>query len=91
VFDSTVMSHALGSVLTERMMAGVPPIPKQRLELVKGMVAAMPRGAYPRTAAVSRRFGDWSFDRVFEVGLQAILAGLSDSFETASSQSAGAE
>ncbi len=79
---SVVMSHAIGSVLAERMMAGTPPVPKQRLELVKGMVSAMPHGAYPRIARASRRFDDWSFDRVFEVGLQAILDGLDDSFAT---------
>jgi AcrR family transcriptional regulator len=73
---SAVMSHALGSVLVERMMGGTPPLPKRRLELVKNMLAEMPRASFPRVAAVSSKFDRWNFDDVFEVGLRSLFAGL---------------
>ncbi|MGO9837863.1 MAG: TetR/AcrR family transcriptional regulator C-terminal domain-containing protein [Polyangiaceae bacterium] len=76
---SAVVSHALGSVLTERMLGGAPSVPNQRLTLLKGMLAEAPRGSYPRIAAVSSRFDRWTFDRVFEVGLHSLVSGLHDS------------
>jgi len=76
---SSILSHALGSVLSERLMGGAPSVPEQRLKLVRGMLAQMPRGSYPRVAAVSSKFDRWSFDRVFQVGLRSLIAGLEDS------------
>ena len=76
---SSILSHAVGSVLTERFMNGAPPIPQQRLKVVGGMLAKSSRGSYPSIAAVSSKFERWSFDHVFEVGLEALIAGLTDS------------
>jgi AcrR family transcriptional regulator len=76
---SAIVSHAIGAVLVERLMAGEPPIPKQRLELVKGILAEMPRGPYRRVAAVAHKFDAWTFEDVFEVGLRSLLAGLAES------------
>jgi AcrR family transcriptional regulator len=73
---SSIISHAIGSVLVERMMAGTPPIPKQRLTIVKGMLANLPRGSYARVAAVAPTFDRWSFEEVFDVGLHSLIAGL---------------
>jgi AcrR family transcriptional regulator len=73
---SAVMSHALGSVLVERLMDGHPSIPKQRLKLVKGLVADKPRGSYRRIEAVAPKFDRWSFDHVFSLGTHSLIAGL---------------
>lgn len=75
---SSIVSHALGSVLTERLMAGAPSIPERQLALVKGMLATTPRSTYPSLTAVSSAFDRWSFDRVFEVGLQSLIGGLAE-------------
>jgi AcrR family transcriptional regulator len=76
---SSSLSYALGSVLTERLMSGTPSVPQQRLRLVRGMLAKMPRGSFPRVERVSPRFERWTFDRLFEVGLHALLDGLDES------------
>lgn len=76
---SSSVSLALGSVLTERLMDGTPPIPKQRLNMVHGMLGASPRASYPSIAAVSSKFDRWNFEHVFEVGLQALIVGLAES------------
>jgi AcrR family transcriptional regulator len=76
---SSVVSHALGSVLLERMMGGDPSVPKQRLALVKGMLADGHGGSHPRVAAVSPAFDAWSYDRVFDVGVRSIIAGIDES------------
>ncbi len=73
---SAVLSHALGSVLVERMLDARPHIPRQRLKLVKDLVAGMPRGAYPGIAAASGEFDSWNFDDTFEIGLHSLVAGL---------------
>jgi AcrR family transcriptional regulator len=73
---SSIVSHAIGSVLVQRMLGGKPSIPKRRLELVKEMLAGAPRSAYPRVASVSAKFDRWSFDGVFEIGLRALIVGL---------------
>jgi hypothetical protein len=75
---SSAMSLALGSVLVERMMNGAHSVPIQRLSLIKGMLADAPRGRYPRIAAAAPKFDRWSFDSVFELGLQSLVAGLSE-------------
>ena len=75
---SSILSHALGSVLVERLLGGKPPIPKQRLELVKGTLAEMPRGMYPAIDVVSRKFDRWNFDDVFELGLHSLVRGLAE-------------
>jgi hypothetical protein len=74
---SSAMSLAIGSVLVERMM-GHPPAPLQRLTLMKGLLAEMPRGRYPRIAAVAPKFDRWSFENVFDLGLHALVTGLAD-------------
>jgi AcrR family transcriptional regulator len=76
---SAVLSHALGSVLVERLMAGSPPIPKQRLALVRGMLDERPAGTYPGVASAAPQFDGWSFDEVFEVGLRSLVTGLAES------------
>jgi AcrR family transcriptional regulator len=78
---SAVLSHALGAVLVERMLSGTTPIPVQRLELVKAMVASRPHGARPVPAIEDAmpEFGHWSFDAVFDLGLHSLLAGLDES------------
>jgi AcrR family transcriptional regulator len=73
---SSALTMVLGSVLAERMMGGPPPVPRQRLELVKGMLAGGDAARYPRLAQVSPHFDRWSFDDVFEVELRALLVGL---------------
>lgn len=73
---SAIMSHAVGSVLVQRLFAGAPPVPKRRLMLIKGMLAEAPRRAYPRVAEALPRFEDWNFDDVFELGLRSLVAGL---------------
>jgi AcrR family transcriptional regulator len=73
---STIMSHALGSVLVERLMGGNPPVPRQRLELVRDLLTTVPRGTYPRIAAAAPKFDRWTFDRVFEIGLHSLVTGL---------------
>jgi len=75
---SSAMSLALGSVLVERMMDGPNPVPIQRLRRMKGMLGELPRGLYPRVAAAAPKFDRWSFDRVFDLGLQALIAGLNE-------------
>jgi AcrR family transcriptional regulator len=74
---SSAMSLAIGSVLVERMM-GHPPVPVQRLALMKRMLAEMPHGRYPRIAAVAPKFDRWSFENVFELGLHSLVAGLAE-------------
>lgn len=75
---SSIMSHALGSVLTERLLGGAPSVPKRKLALVRGMLATMPRSTYPSLAAVTSAFDRWSFDRMFEVGLHSLIEGLAE-------------
>lgn len=75
---SSIISHALGSVLVQRLMGGKPPVPKRRLELVKEMLAKTPARTYPRVAAVSPKFDTWSFDNVFELGIRALISGLDE-------------
>jgi AcrR family transcriptional regulator len=72
---SSAMSLAIGSVLVERMM-GHPPVPVQRLALMKGMLAEVPRGRYPRLASTAAKFDRWSFENVFELGLHSLVTGL---------------
>lgn len=76
---SAIFSHALGSALVEEMMHGAPPLPRQRLELVRKAIEGMPPDAYPRIAAAVSRFDEWSFQGVFELGLRALIAGLEES------------
>jgi AcrR family transcriptional regulator len=73
---SAAMSLVLGSVLVERMMGGVHPIPRQRLALIKGMVSDLPADRYPGVAIASEHFDRWTFDSVFELELRSMLAGL---------------
>jgi TetR/AcrR family transcriptional regulator, tetracycline repressor protein len=73
---SSAMSLVLGSVLVERMMGGAPPVPRQRLALIKGMVHEFPAGRYPRVAVASQHFDRWTFDAVFELQLRSMLVGL---------------
>jgi AcrR family transcriptional regulator len=73
---SSAMSMVLGSVLAERMMGGARPVPRQRLERIKAMLAKGDASRYPRLAMASPHFDRWSFDEVFEVELHALLAGL---------------
>ena len=74
---SSAMSLAIGSVLVERMM-GHPPAPLQRLTLMKGLVAEMPRARFPRIAAAASKFDDWSFERVFDLELHSLVSGLAE-------------
>lgn len=74
---SSAMSLAIGSVLVERMM-GHPPVPVQRLALMKGILAEMPHGRYPRIAAAAPKFDRWSFESVFELGLDSLVRGLAE-------------
>ncbi len=74
---SSATSLAIGSVLVERMM-GHPPVPTQRLALMKGMLAEVPRGRYPRIAAAAPKFDHWSFENVFDLGLHSLVTGLAD-------------
>ncbi len=74
---SSAMSLAIGSVLVERMM-GHPPAPLQRLTLMKGLLAEMPRGRYPRIASASAKFDRWSFENVFDLSLDSLVTGLAD-------------
>jgi TetR/AcrR family tetracycline transcriptional repressor len=76
---SSIVAHALGAVLTERLLDGTPPVPAQRFRLVRAMIAQLPRGAFPRIDAVSPRFERWTFERVFEVGLRSLVRGLDQS------------
>lgn len=76
---SCFVSHALGSVLFERMMGGPLPIPRRRLALVKKVLGTMPPGSYARIASVSPKFESWSFDDLFEVGLRSLVKGLTES------------
>lgn len=76
---SSIISHALGSALAERLMDGKPSVPQQRLELVRRMLADGSRGSFPRIRAVSSKFDRWTFDRVFEVGLRSLVTGLDES------------
>lgn len=75
---SAVMSHALGSVLVERMLGGSPPVPQQRLAAVKAAMSDVPAGAYPRVAAALPQFDRWTFRRVFDVGCHALVTGLDE-------------
>jgi AcrR family transcriptional regulator len=75
---SSAVSLVLGYVLTERMMGGARPVPSQRLELVRGKLAQGQAYRYPHAAQASAHFDRWSFDEVFEVELQALLAGLEE-------------
>jgi AcrR family transcriptional regulator len=72
---SSLMMQALGAVLVETMLGGAPSIPEQRLQLVSGMVSHAPR-AFPRVAKAATKFDRWRFDRVFDVGLHSLIAGL---------------
>ncbi len=73
---SSAMSFVLGAVLVERMMDGHPPVPVQRLALVKSALDHLPPRAHPRVLATAPKFGRWTFDGVFELGLQSLLDGL---------------
>jgi hypothetical protein len=73
------MSHAVGSVLAERLLEGRTHVPHQRLKLLQGMLADRPRGTFPGIERVASKFDEWSFDRVFETGLQSLVAGLDES------------
>lgn len=75
---SALMSHALGSVLVERMLDANPPVPNQRLDAVKAMMTSLPADAYPRVAAVTPQFDRWSFNRVFDLGCHALVTGLDE-------------
>jgi AcrR family transcriptional regulator len=75
---SSAISLALGSVLVQRLMDGPHPIPLQRLTLIKGMLATMPRRRYPSIAAAAPRFDRWSFSGVFEIALHSLIAGLGE-------------
>ena len=75
---SALMSHAVGSVLVERLMAGHPSIPEQRMRLVRDVVAGRPKGSYPLIASVASKFDRWTFDRVFDVGLHSLVTGLDE-------------
>ncbi len=74
---SSAMSLAIGSVLVERMM-GDPPAPLQRLTLMKGLVAEMPRARFPRIDAAASKFDDWSFEEVFDLELHSLVTGLAE-------------
>jgi AcrR family transcriptional regulator len=73
---SSAMSLVLGSVLVERMMDGSPPVPIQRLALIRGLVTAEGPDHYPHALAASRSFDRWTFDAVFDFELRSLLAGL---------------
>jgi AcrR family transcriptional regulator len=75
---SSVFGYMLGAVLVERLMSAhhQPPVPLQRLSLVRDMLPAMPAGRFPAVAAIAPSFAAWSFDRVFEVGIESLIAGL---------------
>jgi len=80
---SSAMSFALGFVLTERMMTPHPGVvvPLQRLVLLKEAIPHFPPGAYRHIASSKSAFESWSFDRVFDLGLRSLIAGIESSFQ----------
>jgi AcrR family transcriptional regulator len=79
---SSAMSFALGFVLTERMMtprSGVV-IPIGRMVLLKKAIPQFPAGAYGHVAASKSAFDAWSFDKVFDLGLRSLIAGIESEF-----------
>jgi AcrR family transcriptional regulator len=75
---SSAMTFTLGAVLVERMMANHPSVPAQQLALVKGVLGGLPNRTYPRIAKMVPRFERWSFDRVFDLGLHSLIAGVEE-------------
>jgi AcrR family transcriptional regulator len=73
---SSAMSLVLGSVLVERTMDGIPPVPIQRLALIRGLVTAEDANLYPHALAASRSFDRWTFNAVFDFELRSLLTGL---------------
>ena len=79
---SSGMSFALGFVLTERMMTPRPGVvvPLHRLVLLKEAIRRFRPGAYPHITSAKAAFDEWSFDRVFDVGLRSLIAGIESEF-----------
>ena len=73
---SSAMSLVVGSVLVERMMDGSPPVPVQRLALLRGLVTEAAPDRYPDALAASRSFDGWTFNAVFDFELRSLLTGL---------------
>lgn len=74
---SSVLGYTLGAVLVERMMSSHhhPPVPVQRLSLVREMLPRIP-GRYSGLRATARNFDAWSFDSVFALGVHSLVTGL---------------
>jgi AcrR family transcriptional regulator len=73
---SAVLSFTLGSVLAERSMSvGREPLPRRQLMFVRTWLSAS-GPAFPNVEAATALLDRWSFDRVFETGLRALVAGL---------------
>jgi AcrR family transcriptional regulator len=79
---SSAMSFALGFVLTERMMTSRHGVvgPLRRLVLLKEAITHFPPGTYRYIASAKSAFDGWSFDRVFDLGLRSLIAGIESSF-----------
>ena len=79
---SSGMSFALGFVLTERMMTPRPGVvvPLHRLVLLKEAIRRFRPGVYPHITSAKAAFDEWSFDRVFDVGLRSLIAGIESEF-----------
>lgn len=71
---SSAMSFTLGSVLVERMMSArrEGAIPRRQLALVKGPLIE----SSPRLVEAASKFDEWSFEAVFDAGLESLLRGI---------------
>jgi AcrR family transcriptional regulator len=79
---SSAMSFAIGFVLTERMMTsrhGVV-VPLERLARLKEAIPHFPPGTLRYIASANAALDEWSFDRVFDLGLQSLIVGIESSF-----------
>jgi AcrR family transcriptional regulator len=79
---SSGISFALGFVLTERMMTprqGVV-VPLRRFALLKEAIPHFPPGKYRHITSAKSAFDEWSFDRVFDLGLRSLIAGIESEF-----------
>jgi AcrR family transcriptional regulator len=77
---SSAMSFTVGIVLVERMMGGHqhPPVPVQRLALVRDLMPSLDAAEYRGVAAAAPAFDRWTFDNVFDLGIRSLLAGIED-------------
>lgn len=76
---SAVIAYTLGFVLVEQMMLGLDgePIPPAQIRAARAaLTAGAARTRYPVLAATAEELAPFSFDAVFEVGLRALVRGL---------------